>query len=502
MAVTLNRQLDDVEKIQVLKQHGRVCFATGHTIPEGETIQFDHIRAFAMGGATEVNNIAPMCPQHNREKGSLPLFDFRAKLRIEDFFKGGDKLTLGHLLEYLRAKGDISVYGQPVSIQENGSTITLNSASRPMEAQVYRCPITGWDYFYATLPVDILGSDDDHDQATGLQPRYLIFDKVFELFRHFQTRPVLQPSLGRILDGRIRLFDGQHKAAALLWNGLRDVECKVYVNPDARLLNQTNISAHEKFAQTRFYSSIMVQKLGAQFGVDFEEYKNLENGQTKSEAGFVRHLALKDNLKPGDVSKRFRSFLYHSVLDDKENRLERLVSRGNRPTDEKPLTLNGLTDSLFAPFLYRQPVEDDMTTDAYKRGNETENMVKLLNMLDEMGFNRWDPKQSKSDDSQLKLRRMFRTRFMKAWAGLLKDSICATLLLRDSDEQVRPFYRELSDADLRLVRRVVSRLFEWKMWSSPEDSEIDEIRMDNDGVVKNWVREKGLTTGYLMGASQ
>ena len=502
MAVTLNRQLDDVEKILVLGQHGRVCFATGHTIPDQETVQFDHIRAFAEGGGTEVNNIAPMCPQHNREKGSLPLFDFRAKLRLEEFFKGGDKLTLGHLLEYLRAKGDISVYGQPVSVQENGSSITLDSANRSMEFQVYRCPITKWDYFYATLPVDILGSDDDHDQATGLQPRYLIFDKVFELFRHFQTRPVLQPSLGRILDSRIRLFDGQHKAAALLWNGLRDVECKIYVNPDARLLNQTNISAHEKFAQTRFYSSIMVQKLGAQFGVDFEEYKNLENGQTKSEAGFVRHLAEKDSLRPGDVAKRFRSFLYHSVLSDEENRLERLVSRGNRPTDEKPLTLNGLTDSLFSSFLYRQPVEDDMTTDAYKRGNETENMVKLLNMLDEMGFHRWNPKASKSDDSQLKLRRMFRTRFMKAWAELLKASICPKLSLYDPTEAVRPFYRELSEANLREIRLVVSRLFEWKMWSSPEGSDIDQTRMDSDGTVQAWVRQNGLTTGYLMGASQ
>lgn len=502
MAVTLSRQLDDVEKIQVLGQHGRVCFATGHPIPEDETVQFDHIRAFAMGGATEVNNIAPMCPQHNREKGSLPLFDFRAKLRIEDFFKGGDKLTLGHLLEYLRAKGDISVYGQAVSVQDNGLTITLSSANRSVDAQVYRCPITGWDYFYATLPVDILGSDDDHDQATGLQPRYLIFDKVFELFRHFQTRPVLQPSLGRILDSRIRLFDGQHKAAALLWNGLRDVECKIYVNPDARVLNQTNISAHEKFAQTRFYSSIMVQKLGAQFGVDFEDYKNLENGQTKNESGFVRHLALKDSLKPGDVSKMFRSFLYHSILDDKENRLERLVSRGNRATDEKPLTLNGLTDSLFSSFLYRQPVDDNMTTDAYKRGSETENMVKLLNMLDEMGFHRWNPKASKSDDSQLKLRRMSRTRFMKAWAELLKDSICAKLSLYDSDEKARPFYRELSKADLREIRLAVSRLFEWKLWSSPEGSDIDQTRTDSDGMVKDWVRQNGLTTGYLMGAPQ
>lgn len=107
MAITLRRQLSDPEKDQILKRHGRKCFATGHEIPADEQVQFDHIVAFSRGGATELENIAPMCPQHNREKGALPLQDFRTKLRLEDFFATGDKLTLKHLLAYLKEKGDI-----------------------------------------------------------------------------------------------------------------------------------------------------------------------------------------------------------------------------------------------------------------------------------------------------------------------------------------------------------------------------------------------------------
>ena len=502
MAITLKRQLTDIEKEVVIKQHGRNCFADGHAIPEGESVHFDHIRAYAIGGLSEVNNIAPMCPEHNRAKGTLSLFDFRTKLELESFFNSGDRLTLGHLLGHLRSEGTISDYGLAVDVQQRDDILRLESSKLSQDYEVYSCPITGWKYFYSMLPIDILDSDDDKDQVVGLQPRYLIFDKVFSLFRHFQANPILQPSLGRIVDNRIKLFDGQHKAAALLWNGHRELECKIYVDPDLRLLNQTNISAHDKFAQTRFYSSIMVLKLGSQFGVDFDTYKNLEDGQVKSEEGFVKYLREKDSLTSGDVNSRFRSFLYNSILEDEENRLTRLVSATNYPTDEKPITMNSLTNSLFANFLYRQPVVDNMTTDAYMRTSEIQTMVRLMNMLDELALSRWDSKGSSGNEDQRRLERIIRSRFMKAWSQLLKDAVCTKLEIFDGDERTKPLYREYSEEDYDKIRFLISRLVEWKMWSSPANGEIDQIRLDNDGAIKDWLREKGLTVSYLLGASE
>lgn len=206
MSVTLKRQLDENEKLIVLKQHGRICFATGHPIAEKEQVQFDHIMAFRREGVTEIGNIAPMCAQHNREKGTLPLQDFRIKLRLQEFFGTGDKLTLKDLLRYFKEKGDIEEYGLPITLAVDAAVVTVQSAHKKYQHTVDVCPITGWKYFYATLDVEVLDSDDDKDDKIGLQPRYLIFDKVFELYRHFQQHPVLQPSIGRIVDNRIRLF--------------------------------------------------------------------------------------------------------------------------------------------------------------------------------------------------------------------------------------------------------------------------------------------------------
>jgi hypothetical protein len=70
----------------------------------------------------------------------------------------------------------------------------------------------------------------------------------------------------------VLIFDGQHKIAGLLWNGRREFECKIYLNPNAKLLGNTNVAAHDKFSQTRFYASVMVKKLGAEFGDDFERF--------------------------------------------------------------------------------------------------------------------------------------------------------------------------------------------------------------------------------------
>ena len=263
MAIILKRQITDDEKDQIILRFGRKCYATGHEILDTEAIHFDHINAFVNNGASEINNIAPMCQSHNLQKGRLSLEDFRIKLRLDEFFNKGQTLTLKHELEYFKEKNIITSYGETVYHKINDSEIELEFSNKKETYRLYTCPTTEWKYFYATLPVDVINSDDDDDGQIGLQPRYLIKDKVFELFRHFQRNTVLNPSIARLYQNKILVFDGQHKIASLLWNERKEFELKIYINPDPKILNQTNISAHDKFAQTRFPSSVMIAKLGS-----------------------------------------------------------------------------------------------------------------------------------------------------------------------------------------------------------------------------------------------
>lgn len=502
MAITLKRQISEDEKKRILERFGRKCYATGHEIPENEEIQYDHIKAFANKGVSEVDNIAPMCKTHNLQKGRLPLEDFRIKLRMNEFFEKGNTLTLKDELVFFKEKGDIKKFGETVYFEESDNNINVEINSKKYSFQLHKCPTTGWKYFYATIPVEVINSDDDEDEEIGLQPRYLIQDKVFNLYRHFQKHPVIQPSIARVHNNKILVFDGQHKIAAMLWDNRNIFELKIYLNPDAHLLNKTNIAAHDKFAQTRFYSSIMVSKLGSQFGKLFDEYKNSEDDAVKSEKGFVDYLKISDQLTNGEVNKRFKSFLYNAVLDEEVNKLSRLVSKTNRSSDEYPITMDMLSKSLFSNFLYLTPVEEDLASNKYLREQEINNLVTLFNILDEEILHLWDFTKPKSDLSQIKLKRLIRSKSIMSWSEILKDAIAAKLDIFDADEKAILFYRELNDEDFTKIREIVRRLINWSVWGLPENSDIDRILADNKSEIKKFFREKGLTTGYLMGAPE
>ncbi|MDR0603515.1 MAG: HNH endonuclease [Bacteroidales bacterium] len=499
----MKRQLNDAEKDEILEKFGRICYATGHKIPDGEEIHFDHIKAYSTGGPTELNNIAPMCKEHNLSKGALPLEDFRTKLKIAEFFKVGNRLTLKDLLKYLKQKDEIKTFGEKVVLSFFDHSVKLENYSFSQAFEVQECPLTKWKYFYCSLPVDVLDSDDDEGEKIGLQPRFLIFDKVFEMFRHFQHYPVLQPSIGRINDGRILLFDGQHKAAALLWTGRRIFECKIYINPEIDKLNQANISAHDKFAQTRFYSSIMVLKLGAQFGKDFDEYKNIEQDIAKSEVGFLEYLGKKDlAVTRGEINEKFRSYLYKSILENDDNKWRPFVSISNRSSKEQPITLDMLSKSVFTNFLCTEPLTDNILTDSYKRDVESVNVIKLMNIMYEQSLCSWNINVGANDSIQNKLKRIYGSKSIMAWTELLKDAVCAKLDILDSDEKAKIFYREISDSDFSKIGNILSRLYNWQMWSSPKETEIDTIIAGNKKTIKEWFRSKGLTVGYLLGASE
>ncbi|MCF7824209.1 MAG: HNH endonuclease [Candidatus Marinimicrobia bacterium] len=500
MAITLSRQITDSEKKLILARFGRKCYATGHEINDDFEIQFDHIKAFSEKGVSEIDNIAPMCKEHNLKKGRLPLEDFRTKLKMEEFFSRGQTLTLKDELQYFKDDAKIKGYGQSCYIKIEGDQIELEANDIKTTHRLYKCPTTGWHYFFALLPVEVINSDDDEDGEIGLQPRYLIIEKVFNLYRHFQKHPVLQPSLGRFYKDKVLIFDGQHKIASMLWGGRQTFEIKVYIDPDPQVLNNTNIAAHDKFAQTRFYSSIMVSKLGSQFGKQFEDYKNKEDGQKKSESGFLQYLRTNEQFTVAEANKRFYSFLYNLVLDPEVNKVSGLVSKSNRSSTEYPLTVDMLSKSLFSNFLYRYPLEEDLASSRYLREVEVSNTVQLFNIIFEEALFAWDSKKDSRDTTQNKLSRMFRSKSIMSWAEILKDAVAAKLDIIDGDEKAMLFYRELSESDFEKIRSIIRRLAEWSVWKSPRDSEIDRVLADNKSEVKKYMKLKGLTAGYLLGA--
>lgn len=101
--------------------------------------------------------------------------------------------------------------------------------------------------------------------------------------------------------------------------------------------------------------------------------------------------------------------------------------------------------------------------------------------------------------NNIRLERIYPSKSIMAWSEIFKDAICAKLEITDEEDRARPFYRELADSDWEKIKTMAGRLLTWTQWPAPQNSEIESQLSNAKTVLKAWFKEKGLTTGYLLG---
>ena len=88
-----------------------------------------------------------------------------------------------------------------------------------------------------------------------------------------------------------------------------------------------------------------------------------------------------------------------------------------------------------------------------------------------------------------------------SWAQIMKGALCGTLDLDDAYDREMPLYRKFTDTQKEKIEKMIKRLIDWNGWQIQSiSSELDRKLSDNVKEITNFFREKGLTTGYLMGA--
>jgi hypothetical protein len=305
-----HREPTDDEKQQIKASHttdGKVrCYVNNHQIEDESEIEYHHIKPYSEKGPTEVSNLAPVCKDHHRRIGTLSITEFRARLELETFFKVPQDRKLDDVLNEKIGSGK---YGKELKTEVSGNSIKVYFEDRTaaVELPLYDCPATHFKYFFITLPLTYIRNDGE------LQPRPLEVKRLWELYGHLLTHTQLAPAICRLTNGSVLLFDGQHKSAAQIWAGRKEVECKVYVEPDTKVLKETNLAAHDKFRQMPFFTSVLISKWADIFKEEWEEYVQMEG--EKSEDGFVDFLVRKGKKKL-DALNMIRSHIYDSILED------------------------------------------------------------------------------------------------------------------------------------------------------------------------------------------
>jgi hypothetical protein len=497
----MKRQLTESEKEQVRKQQmesdGTLkCFITGEVIGEDDIIEYDHVLAYSKEGETSIENIRVVKKEYNRRKSDQSLYDVRDNLKLERLFEAkNNKIKLQDIFDLKQVKH------KTISIIHQNGTIIIDDGIDRIEYPVLLDNLLNVKYFYARIKNKWIENDDER----GLQPRYIVYQRLIKLRDHLKTHPQLAPSIARLIDNKIKLFDGQHKFAAQILNNQSDLDVKVYLSPSEpekskQLFDQlmiTNLEAHSKHKQIPFYTSTLLDKLSEIHKEFLEKFIETKPPELHTEENLVKFLVSEQQYSSAEAKNMLVSAIKTqakelSVLKDH-------IAIASRDANY-PITDDLLSKTIFPNTLFLSPSKANFKSDIDFRDSEVENFKLISNLLVEKGnLTYWVTKKRNSNLSniQLKSRRIWHKGSVLTWAPYLKDIIINACNMMTQDERDKLLYRkQFTQEQIDRISNCLSRLFNHNLWDEPE-GEIDNLLVSSQRQDELFNR-KGLTLTYVL----
>src|SRR5262249_49094680 len=219
--------------------------------------------------------------------------------------------------------------------------------------------------------------------------------------RIYEKRPQLHIALAwwnptQDGSGPVKVFDGQHKAAAQILLGVRRLPVRVFVQPDLQVLLQTNTNAGDKLRQVAFDTAV-IRHLGSTLYAErvrqYQSMKGLkEDNYDFSEKDLVAFFK-------GEHREILRYIIDASrvgVITNKDNHLIEFLEWSGKSADQ-PLTYSNIERTFFAEFVYKKalssPIGEGLEQGNNPRQLEKDQNVRLMNLFaDKFFIGGWDPK--------------------------------------------------------------------------------------------------------------
>ena len=471
--------------------HKLICAADKKPIIKKTDIEFHHKKPLAFNDKFVASNFIAICRKHHKEMGDLSFSEYVSIKEMEKFFSGAGFKKLNDVIKLKLKETDTDKHLKTeIKKKEKKINIFLDAGNDALTFPVYTCPSTGFNYFYMVLPVEYIHNDEE------LQPRPLEMTRLWDLYRHLLVNSQLTPSVCRLSENKVLLFDGQHKAAAQIWAGRRDAECKIYIEPNIKLLKETNLVAHDKLRQMPFFTSVLINKWASIFAEEWKDY--LSQKGSKSEHGFVAFLISRGKKRVSAINM-IESNIYDSIIEDKKNSIIKYVDEFSS-TNKKPLTTNRLKQTIFKKFIAPPPLDIDIEESDRLREFERRNLIRLLNLITEYTLKgKWDPEAN--DDEHKISERIYLSGSFKAWTGILKDIISAVLELFDENERKEILLREISEDSWDSIEESLKLMFERRIWQDDSEENYNMLRLSNDSQVRKYLSRRGISVNEMLNRS-
>jgi len=478
-------------EIRLNSRQSGVCFLCEHPIDldlQHGALEVDHIVPIASDGKDEENNFALTHERCNRRKGSSDLRVARILMlfeRIEEkanLETPGRGANLGHVLE--AHDGAL----RPLRIDIDNGTVRFSiptDAGTPITTlPLWRDPLSGMEYCFARLPLAYLHHDIRiNPRSIGANLRALI-----EEFNH--GRPQLQVALGWWApesngEGKVHIFDGQHKAAAQILLGVKELPVRIFIRPDLNVLLVTNTNAGDKLKQVAFDSAVkrhLGNSLYQERVADYQRLRQLSpEDHSFSEVDMVRLFRGEHR----ELIKYIVDAVRDGITRDASNKLMDFVEWAGKGA-ERPLSYSTVEKTFYSEFLHMHPIETPLSagleTGTNPRQLERDQMVRLMSLFAEVFFvGHWDPELGgrKLEDRLLK-GEPIPLMHLRAWR-IAREEVLANILkwVRGAIEHYYAFNLEMIQKD-RLLQRPLPDV----VWS------MVQAVLENIGDLPCWVDTK------------
>ncbi|MHB8279217.1 MAG: HNH endonuclease [Candidatus Humimicrobiaceae bacterium] len=369
-------------KLANIQNH--ICFICNEEINlDLHAINIDHIIPLVSKGKDSEENFALVHESCNKSKQDANLKIARIlhklkKIQDEVQEKENKAASLKQILKYFEG----SKYDFKFKIEDGN---VLYSFSELGDNQIYKSKIfidklSKEQTFFIDVPIEYIF----HDEL--INPRS-INSSISLLIKEFEkSNPQLHLTIARIDEGKIKIFDGQHKAVAQIMLGSRKFPLRIFIKPDIDRLIETNTNAGSTLRQIAFDKSIMRQLNNTLYYERVKKYQadhSLEiDNFSFSEQQLVDYFRGEYNLK-----KYIIDSIKHSITYAEENKLKDYIDFEGRAKN-LPISYSAFDKTFLALFIDSKlilptPINYRSEEGLNPRELEIKQIVKLLNIIAE-----------------------------------------------------------------------------------------------------------------------
>jgi len=469
-------------------QQGK-CFICEGTIDLAvHSVQIDHVIPTKMGGKDGPSNLALAHSRCNESKQDADLRVARILARFSKIREACVKDNRGPNLSDIFHRYGGSKFELPLELEDNNEIVKYSLShgddSQVYEERFYTDELSGFKYFFAELPIEYLFHDD------RINPR-TIGQNISKLVKEFfLKRPQLHISLGWVevndnTKSKIKIFDGQHKAAAQVLLGVKRLPVRVFLNPDLDVLLTSNSNAGTILRQVAFDKSVQ-RHLGSALYIDRVERYQRERGLSPDDFNFSeRDLMNQYKGESKEMGRYILDAVRDSITHHQANKLKDYIDFGGQGK-EKPFSYSTIEKTFYSFFIYPDvldtPVNYQLEEGENPRELEEEQILRLMNIIAEEVFvGKFDPdigtyriekriqKGEDIPDNHLIAYRMSREEIIYHWLRYIEQIIKDYFIIQGKPIQEKKLFQYRFPEPLwERIRMYVRNLVNLPLWMNQE----------------------------------